>query len=403
MSDGAGGAISTTYAGLRVLDLSTNLAGPLAAMVLGDLGADVVKIERPGGGDDTRALPPHSEEGSAIFRSVNRNKRSVELDVSAPDGREALLRLVADADVVVESFGPGVAEKLGLTFGDLRKRNPEVVVCSISAYGRGEIGRRLPGYDGLIQAFTGMMSFNGHPDGPPARVAPSAVDISTGLWAVVAIQAALRRRAQRREGEHLEIALVDTAMTLMGHQVLATLMTGEAPVRLGSGTAAAAPYEAFEAADGTLMLAVANDGQWKRLCDALELGDLAADPSLTHAPGRVVARERIRARVAERIATDRVESWLERLTAARVPAARVADLPDALSHPLVAERGLLVEPGGDPGAGPLLRLPIDPDGSCVRRRPPALGEHTDEVLGATRPAPEQGGATPRAEAHPGRR
>jgi crotonobetainyl-CoA:carnitine CoA-transferase CaiB-like acyl-CoA transferase len=374
---------ATTYPGLRVLDLSTNIAGPLAAMVLGDQGADVIKVERPRTGDDTRALPPHRGTESTVFLAFNRNKRSIELDLKAPEGREALLRLAEDADVVIESFGPGVAAKLGLTFEDFRERNPGVVVCTVSAYGSGPIGRRLPGYDGLIQAFTGMMSFNGHPERPPARVAPSAVDISTGLWAVIAIQSALTRRGGVPKAQHVEVSLVDSAMMLMSHQVLGFLATGEAPVRLGAGTPAAVPFEAFEAADGSLMVAVANDRHWVGLCRALDTPDLLADESLATASGRVGARERIHRAVAHRLATDTVDAWLMRLEAAGVPAGPVLDLPQALEHPLMAERDLLVRPAEDPLAPELLRSPIDPAGAGVRRPPPQLGEHTAEVLAAS--------------------
>jgi crotonobetainyl-CoA:carnitine CoA-transferase CaiB-like acyl-CoA transferase len=283
---------------------------------------------------------------------------------------------------VIESFGPGVAAKLGLAFEDFRERNPTVVVCSISAYGAGPIGRRMPGYDGLIQAFTGMMSFNGHPDGPPARVAPSAVDISTGLWAVIAIQSAISRRASLQEGQHIEVALVDSAMALMSNQVLGFLATGEAPVRLGSGTPAAVPYEVFEAADGNLMVAVANDQQWAGLCRVLKVPDLLADASLATASGRVRARERIRRAVADRLSTNTVSAWLRRLEAAGVPAGPVQSLPEALEHPLMAERHLFVRPANDTLQPELLRLPIDTSGAGVRRPAPRLGEHTAEVLTA---------------------
>jgi crotonobetainyl-CoA:carnitine CoA-transferase CaiB-like acyl-CoA transferase len=351
-------------------------------MVLGDQGADVIKVERPGTGDDTRALPPHRDSQSTVFLAVNRNKRSIELDVRSHRGRETLLRLVDDTDVVIESFGPGVSEKLGLSFHALRERNPRVILCTISAYGTGPIGRRLPGYDGLIQAFTGMLSFNGQPDAPPARVAPSAVDISTGLWAVIAIQSALTRRGADGEGAQLEVSLVDSAMTLMSHQVLGLLATGEPPVRLGSGTPAAVPFEAFDAADGQVMVAVANDQQWTRLCETLGLPELLADRGLSTVGGRVQARERVRRAVAARIRGETVDTWLDRLQAARVPAGRVHDLSEALAQPLMEERGLLVRPVDDPDGPEQLRLPIDPGGAGVRRSPPRLGEHTSEVLRA---------------------
>jgi crotonobetainyl-CoA:carnitine CoA-transferase CaiB-like acyl-CoA transferase len=384
MTVSPGRAFATTYDGLRVLDLSANVAGPLAAMVLADQGADVIKVERPGTGDDTRALPPYRGTESTVFVAFNRGKRSIELGLGTPEGRDTLLELARDVDVVIESFGPGVARKLGLAFEDFRERNPVIVVCTVSAYGGGPIGSRMAGYDGLIQAFTGMMSFNGHPDASPARVAPSAVDISTGLWAVIGIQSALVRRASVQEAQHIEVALVDSAMALMSHQVLGFLASGEAPVRLGSGTPAAVPYEVFNAADGNLMVAVANDQQWAGLCRVLEVPDLLADASLATVSGRVRARERIRLAVADRLSTNTVAAWLMRLEAAGVPAGPVQSLPEALEHPLIAERHLLVRPADDPLQPELLRLPIDPSGAGVRLSAPRLGEHTAEVLAAWR-------------------
>jgi crotonobetainyl-CoA:carnitine CoA-transferase CaiB-like acyl-CoA transferase len=373
--------LAQTYAGLRVVDASTNLAGPLAAMVLADQGADVVKVERPGTGDDTRSLPPRWNAESTVFLSVNRGKRSVTLDLQAPAGREALLRLAETADVIIESFGPGVAERLGLAFEDFEARSPDVVLCSISAFGDGPIGSKLPGYDGLVQAFTGIMSLTGHPDGPPARVAPSAVDISTGLWAAIGIQSALARRARGGGAQRVDAALVDSAFMLMCHQVLGFLATHEVPPRLGSGTPSAVPYEAFAAADGHVVVAVANDRQWVRLCEALGLEDLLEDARLRTAAGRVAARNAISTRIAQRIREQPVDVWVERFGAARVPAGRVNDLGEALSHPLFAERALLVQPADErPGELPQLRMPIDVHGDCVGARPPALGEHTTQVL-----------------------
>jgi crotonobetainyl-CoA:carnitine CoA-transferase CaiB-like acyl-CoA transferase len=371
--------LATTYSGLRVLDLSTNLAGPLAAMVLADQGADVVKVERPEGGDDTRSLPPRWEGESTVFISVNRGKRSVALDLRTPSGRDAVLRLAEGSDVVVESFGPGVAERLGLAFDDFTARNPRLVLCSVSAFGDGPIGRGLPGYDGIVQAFTGMMSLTGHPGQPPARVAPSAVDISTGLWATIGIQSALARRAVTGAAQRVDAALVDSAFMLMCHQVVGLVATDEVPQRLGSATPSAAPYEAFAAQDGHLMVAVANDRQWPALCDALGLTDLRDEPALRTASGRVASRAEISGRVAARIAEAPVDVWVERLRAARVPAGRVNDLEEALAHPLARERALLVHAEAEAGP-PQLRLPIDVTGECVRRPPPRLGEHTAEVL-----------------------
>lgn len=377
-----GVGLADTYAGLRVLDLSTNLAGPLAAMVLADLGADVVKIERPRTGDDTRALPPHRNGESTVFMAVNRGKRSVTLDLATPGGRRALRTLARDADVVIESFGPGVAQRLGVEFSELTRENPRLVYASVSAFGEGPIGGGLPGYDGLVQAFAGIMSLNGHPGLPPARIGPSAVDVCTGLWVAIGIQAALARRDLVDGAQRVDAALVDAAFTLIGHQVLGHLATGESPERMGSAVAAAAPYEAFAALDGYVVVAVGNDRQWLRLCEELELDDLLADEGLRATSGRVARRAEVSDRVAERIAGETVETWTRRLAAARVPVAPVNDLAAAIAHPLALERELLVAPTGDARTDTLaqLRMPIDVAGECVGRAPPRLGEHTEEVL-----------------------
>ncbi len=229
-------SLGDTHRGLRVLDLSENIAGPLAAMVLADLGADVVKVERPGVGEATRTLPPRWGPESTVFLTVNRNKRSVALDLADPAGRDAVLAIGADCDVVVESFRPGVAQRLGLDFEAFRAANPRVVHCSISAFGEGPLGHPRPGYDALVQAFVGIMEMTGDPDGLPARAAPSVVDVSTGLWALISIQAALARRAADpgAGAQRVESTLVDSAFFLLCHQVMGYLGTGSFPGRLGS-------------------------------------------------------------------------------------------------------------------------------------------------------------------------
>jgi crotonobetainyl-CoA:carnitine CoA-transferase CaiB-like acyl-CoA transferase len=370
-------SLPDTFTGLRVLDLATNIAGPLAAMILGDLGADVVKIERAPYGDDTRSLPPQWDGEATVFLALNRNKRSVLLDLKDREAREALLALARDADVVIESFGPGVPERLGLTFEDFRAANPRVVLCSISAFGDGPIGSRRPGYDALVQAFSGLMSFTGHPDTPPVRIAPSALDLSTGQWATIAILAALARRGETSEAQHVRAALLDSAVMLMCHQLLGFLATGEQPLKLGSSTPSAAPYRVYETADGALMVATANEIQFTRLCEALELPELATDPRFATMADRIAAREELDALLARRFVQEPSEVWIERLRPARVGVAPVNDVQAALADPLTQERGLLVE--GEDGRA-LLRLPFDIAGECVRAAPPKLGEHTEEVL-----------------------
>ena len=365
-----------------MLDLSTNIAGPFAAMMLGDMGADVVKVERPPIGDDTRALPPRWGDAATVFIAVNRNKRSVLLDIKSSEGREALLKLAATADVVVESFPPGLAEKLQLTFEDFRARNPGVVLCTVSAFGDGAIGAKMPGYDALVQAVSGLMSFTGHPETPPVRLAPSVLDLTTGMWGAIGIMAALTRRAAGGEGEHVRPSLLDSAFTLMNHQVLGFLATGNPPEKLGSGAPSAAPYRVFEASDGAFMLATASDPQFVRLCRTLRLDGLESDPRFSAMPARLEHREELDTMLADLFAKEPVEVWLDQLGRAGISVGRVNDVRASLDMAVTKERNLLIDPQslGWAEGMPQLRLPVDPTGSGIRRPPPKLGEHSVEIL-----------------------
>ena len=367
-------------AGLRVLDLSSVIAGPLAAMTLADLGADVVKVERPGTGDDARNLHPQFEGTGTVFLAFNRGKRSVELDLASPAGREAVLRLAESADVLIENFGPGVSDRLGLDFVSVSARSPRIVYASVSAFGDGETGRRLPGYDSLIQAFSGMISINGHPGAPPTRVAPSANDISTGMWLVISILLALGRRDRVGEAQHVKAALIDSALELMAQQVLATIAGGEPVQPLGSGSPSTMPNGAFRTSDGWVVVATANEIQWQRLCGAIDAPELAEDPRFRTLGDRLAARAALEDELGRRFAAQTTATWIDRLRAARVPVGPINDLAEALAHPLIAERRLLVPVDDESPGLPQLRLPIDPDGSFVGAAPPRLGEHTGEVL-----------------------
>jgi crotonobetainyl-CoA:carnitine CoA-transferase CaiB-like acyl-CoA transferase len=352
-------------------------------MMLGDLGADVIKIERPPAGDDTRALPPRWGDEATVFLSVNRNKRSVLLDIKSSEGHAALLKLVETADVLIESFPPGLADKLKLRYQDLHEHNAQLVVCSVSAFGDGAIGSTMPGYDALVQAMSGLMSFTGHADTAPVRLAPSVLDLTTGMWGLIGIMAALTRRAAGASGEHVRPSLIDSAFALMSHQTLGYQATGALPQRLGSGAPSAAPYRVYEAADGHFMLATASDAQFARLCDALGTPALAAEQRFATMPARLRHREQLDALLAAHFGGGTVASWLQRLGAAGLSVGPVNDLAQALAMPVVAERALFVAPEQLQWRGglPLLRLPIDPAGAGVCRSPPRLGEHSVEVLG----------------------
>lgn len=383
-------SLELTYQGLRVLDLSENIAGPLACLVLADLGADVVKVERPGTGEATRQLPPRWGPESTVFLAVNRNKRSAAIDLGDPAGRDAVLRIAAGCDVVVESFRPGAAERLGLGFDDIAAVHPSVVHCKISAFGTRPLGHDRPGYDAIVQAFTGIMEMTGDPDGQPVRAAPSIVDVSTGLWAVTAIQAALARRGATTGPQRLESTLVDSAFFLMCHQVMGFLGTGTFPGRLGSSAPSTAPYQAFRTADGAIMVAAATDRLFERLCLALDLPEVLADRRFRTVADRVAQRSTLAALIEDRLRTGSSEHWLALVAAAGVPAGPVNDLAAALAHPVTAERGLVRDAEGARIDGlKQLRLPIDPDGVCAVREPPAVGEHTADVLAEAGLSPDE--------------
>lgn len=376
----------TAYENLRVLDLGTNLAGPYAAMILGDLGADVIKIERRLHGDDTRALPPQHDDQATVFLAVNRNKRSLMLDFKTPEGRAALLRLVEKADVLIESFPPGFGERYQFDYENLRRVNPRLVMCSVSAFGDGALGAQRPGYDALVQAMSGMMSLSGHAGvgagADPIRIAPSLLDLSTGQWAAIGIMAALARRGADGAGTHVRPCLLDSAFALMCHQVLAFSATGRLPEKLGSGAPSAVPYRVYAAADQPFMLATASDAQFGRLCHVLNRPGLADDSRFATMTGRIAARNELDTLLAAEFATQSCDTWLDRLAAAGLSVGRVNDLAQALDDPLTRERELFVAPesiGWAQGL-PLLRLPIDTEGVGVRRPPPRLGQHSAEIL-----------------------
>ncbi len=370
-----------TYRDLRVLDLGTNIAGPYAALILADLGADVIKVERAPGGDDTRALPPRHGEDATVFLAMNRNKRGGVVDLKDPAGRDRLLDLAAEADVVIESFPPGVAEKLALTHAAFAARNAQVVTCTISAFGDGPIGAAMPGYDALVQAVSGLMSLTGHPGDDPVRVGPSILDVTTGLWAVIAIQAALARRAAGDGGTHVHVSLLESAFSLAAHQIQGLLATGEQPPKLGSGAPSAAPYRVYRARDGFVMIATASEPQFPRLCAALGLDGLAIDPRFATMADRLANRDALDAAIGMATARYDVDALLSPMSAAGVSAGRVNDLAEALATPVGAELDLFVDPSkvGWAGGLPMQRLPVDPEGLGPRLPPPKLGEHDDAI------------------------
>jgi crotonobetainyl-CoA:carnitine CoA-transferase CaiB-like acyl-CoA transferase len=365
--------------GIRVLDLTSSLAGPTCTQLLALLGADVVKVEHPGRGDESRAWgPPFFPGGSVMFFAANTGKRSLAVDLKRPEALEAALRLADRADVYVESMRPGAAARLGLGADALRARNERLVTCSIGAFGAGGPWSDRPGYDPLIQAAAGIVSLTGEPDRPGVRVGVSLVDHGTGLWAALGILAALHERGRTGRGRAVDVALYETALALASYQLAGTLATGTPPGRHGTAFPLIAPYQAFDTADGRVLVAAANDGLFRRLCEALALPGLADDPRFATNPGRVERRDELAALLAERLRGAPTARWLERLDAAGVPVAPVQDLAEVAAHEHTRALGILQTVAGRGLPGPALRV----DGERPRHPSPAplLGEHTAEVL-----------------------
>jgi crotonobetainyl-CoA:carnitine CoA-transferase CaiB-like acyl-CoA transferase len=361
---------------LRILDFSRVLAGPFATMLLADLGAEVTKIERPGIGDETRSWgPPNDEHGNATyFQAVNRNKRSVAVDLSSEAGRAQARELAAGADVVVENFRPDVMDKLGLGYETLAKANPRLVFCSITGFGAGD-GARLPGYDLLVQALGGLMSITGAPGGQPQKVGVAVVDVLAGLFASVGILAAVRHRDATGEGQWVQVDLFSSLLAALVNQGSAFTVAGVVPTRMGNAHPSISPYELYETGAGELVLAVGNERQFAALCSVLGAPELAADPRFTGNRARVEHREALAHELVERLRSRPAAEWATLLTDARVPAGVVNDIAGAFD--LARALGLqptVDVPGPDGSAVLLTRNPIGLSRTppSYRSAPPAL-------------------------------
>jgi crotonobetainyl-CoA:carnitine CoA-transferase CaiB-like acyl-CoA transferase len=346
---------------LRILDFSRVLAGPLATMTLADLGAEVTKVERPGGGDDTRSWgPPHDAAGEATyFQAVNRNKRSLVLDLGEADDLAEARRLALESDVVVENFRPGVMAKLGLDHESLAAENPGLVYCSITGFGGSATGAELPGYDLLVQALGGLMSITGEPGGEPLKVGVALVDVIAGLYAAVGILAALEHRRESGEGQLVEVDLLSALLAGLVNQSSAYTVAGVVPERMGNRHPSIAPYELLHCSEGELVLAVGNDRQFRELCEAVGEPALADDERFATNPARVANRDELKPQLERALAARPAAEWVELLSARRVPAGVVNDIAAAFEF---AERiGLdpIVEvPREDGPPVPLPRNPI---------------------------------------------
>ncbi|MGE8691545.1 MAG: CaiB/BaiF CoA transferase family protein [Achromobacter sp.] len=381
--------------GIRVLDLTRVLAGPWCTQNLADLGAEVIKIERPGSGDDTRAWgPPYlkDEEGNdtseaAYYLSANRNKLSVALDIASPRGAELVRELALQSDILVENFKVGGLSKYGLDYESLKEINPRLIYCSITGFGQTGPYASRPGYDFMIQGMGGLMSITGErddlPGGGPQKAGVAVADLMTGMYSTVGILAALHERSRSGQGQHIDMALLDCQVAMLANQNLNYMTSGVAPKRAGNAHQNLVPYQVFAASDGHLIVAVGNDSQFRNYCGAIGLPELSADPRFSTNPQRVKNRAELVPLLAERMATGERDHWLAALEGVGVPAGPINTLDQVYEDPHVLARGMKRElPHPAAGKVPMAASPLKFSGSPVeyRRPPPMLGEHTGQVL-----------------------
>jgi crotonobetainyl-CoA:carnitine CoA-transferase CaiB-like acyl-CoA transferase len=369
--------------GIRVLDLTRVLAGPFCAMVLGDMGAEVIKVEEPGKGDDTRGWPPFAGGESTYFMSVNRNKKSITLNLKAPEGRELLEKLAKKSDVLLENFRTGTMEKLGLGYARLAKLNPRLVYCAISGFGESGPEAHRGGYDLIVQAESGVMDLTGFPDGPPVKVGNSIADLVAGMSGAHGVTLALLARQRTRRGQKVEVAMLDVMASLLTYQAGMYLNAGRTPARRGNEHPSIVPYEVFKAADGYLALGVANNSLWERCCAALERPDLAKDPRYATEAAPVEHRATLVPLLNEVLGARPAEEWMKRLEAVGVPAGRIRTVPEVCESEHLRARGMLVAlPHTKAGTVRMMGVPIRLHGTPGKARTaaPVLGADTDAVL-----------------------
>jgi len=369
--------------GVRVIDMTRVLAGPFCTMSLGDMGAEVIKVEEPGRGDDTRGWPPFVHGEATYFLSVNRNKKSLTLDLKAPDGQEILRRLLASADVVVENFRPGTMERLGFGYETLERANPRLIYCSISGFGESGPEAHRPGYDLIVQGESGVMDITGFPDGPPVKVGNSIGDLVAGMAAAQGITLALLSRSQTGKGQKVEIGMLDVMASLLTYQAGLYWNAGGRPARRGNEHPSIVPYEVFKAQDVYITLGVANNSLWDRTCKALDRPDLIKDPRFDTEANRVTNRKVLVPLLNEILGARPADEWLARLDKAGVPAGRIKSVAEVCESAHLRARGMMVSLA-HPKAGSIrvmgvpVRLHDTPGGA--QAAPPLLGQHTDEVL-----------------------
>lgn len=364
-------------AGVRIADFSSNMAGPFATMILAQLGADVIKVESLEG-DDSRAWPPLVGDLSLTHRHMGAGKRGLALDLKHPDGLAVARTLIARSDVVLQSMRPGVADRLGIGPADAREANPDILYYDLNAFGAGECGQAMPGYDPLVQAYSGIMQMTGHEGMPPTRCAPSIIDLGTGQWIAMGILAAILARSQGNQVCHMETALIDTAFSVIPYQASAARLTGQRPPKSGSGNPIAAPYQCYQARDGLLMVAAPSQRLWEMVVQVLGAPELLRDPRFTTVKDRALHIKALEEEINARLASADVDTWISRFTRSGVPVAQVSGLEQAVVSPIATERGSFI--GCD--EVPLVRLPWLVDGEPLpwARPAPRLGEHSLEIL-----------------------
>ena len=369
--------------GIRVLDLTRVLAGPFCAMILADMGAEVIKIEEPGKGDDTRSWPPFIEGEATYFMSVNRNKKSITLNLKAPAAKTIFTDLVKKSDVVLENFRPGTMEKLGLGYKSLAKLNPKLVYCGVSGFGESGPEGGRGGYDLIVQAESGLMDITGFPDGPPVKMGTSIADLVSGMSAAHGVTLALLARTKTKKGQKVEIGMLDTMAALLTYQAGIYWGTGRTPARRGNEHPSIVPYEVFKAADAYVTLGVANNSLWERCCAAMDRPDLVKDPRFATDAARVEHRATLVPLLNEILGERSADEWMKRLEAAGVPAGRIRTVPEVCESEHLKARGMirtLKHPKA--GAITVMGVPIKLHATPgeVKTPPPTLGQHTDQVL-----------------------